>query len=103
MEPLKILYWSRVGLGVLAALICTLLRIVGGVGVIDDFISGLSFGILFYILTYYLLKRQFAVQIEKPSKVLTMGIGVYFMSWIVSWGLFYTLTLWFLGLIPTQA
>jgi len=92
MEPLKVLYWSRVGLGILAALICALLRL-------DDFISGLALGILFYILTYYLLKRRFATRIEKPSKVLTMGIGAYFMSWIVSWGLFYTLSLWFLGLI----
>ena len=86
MEPLNILYWGRVGLGILAALICTLLRL-------DDFISGLAFGILFYILTYYILKRRFATRVEKPSKVFTMGIGAYFMSWIVSWGLFYTLWL----------
>lgn len=92
MEPSKILYWSRVGLGILSALICTLLRL-------DDFISGLSFGVLFYILTFYILKRRFATQIEKPSKVFTTGIGAYFMSWIVSWTLFYTLTLWFLGLV----
>ena len=92
MEPLKVLYWSRVGLGILAALICALLML-------DNFISGLSFGILLYILTYYILKRRFATGTEKQSKVFTMGIGAYFMSWIVSWGLFYTLTLWFLGLI----
>jgi len=98
MEPLKILYWSRVGLGIVAALMCALLRVVGGVGVMDDFISGLLLGILFYILTYYILKRRFAPQIEKQSKVLTMGIGVYFMSWIVSWGLFYTIVF-----VSTQA
>lgn len=92
MEPLKILYWSRVGLGILAALICALLML-------DNFISGLSFGILFYILTYYILKRRFVTGTEKQSKVFTTGIGAYFMSWIVSWGLFYTLTLWFLELI----
>jgi len=92
MEPLNILYWSRVGLGILAALICTLLRL-------DDFLSGLSLGILFYVLTHYVLKRRFATQVEKPSKVFTMGIGAYFMSWIVSWGLFYTLTLWILGVV----
>jgi len=92
METLKIVYWSRVGLGILSALICALLRL-------DNFITGLSFGILFYILTYYILKWRFATQVEKPSKVLTTGIGVYFMSWIVSWGLFYTLTLWILELL----
>jgi hypothetical protein len=89
VEPLKILYWSRVGLGISAAVICTLLRL-------DNFVSGLSFGILFYILTYYIFRRRFTTETEKPSKIFTMGIGVYFMSWIVAWGLFYTLalTLW---------
>ena len=86
MEPSNVLYWIRVGLGIIAALICTLLRL-------DDFLSGLSLGILFYVLTFYVLKRRFATQVEKPSKVFTMGIGAYFMSWIVSWGLFYTLLL----------
>jgi len=84
MEPSNVLYWTRVGLGILAAFVCTLLRL-------DDFISGLSFGILFYIITYYLLKSRFITQVQKPSKVFTMGIGAYFMSWIVSWTLFYTL------------
>jgi len=92
MEPSNVLYWIRVGLGILAAVICTLLRL-------DDFLSGLSLGILFYVFTYYVLKRRFATQVEKPSKVFTMGIGAYFMSWIVSWGLFYTLTLWILGIV----
>ena len=66
---LKIVYWSRAGLGILSALICALLRL-------DNFISGLSFGILFYILTYYILKRQFATQVEKPSKVRLMRVNV---------------------------
>jgi len=86
MEPSNVLYWIRVGLGILAALVCTLLRL-------DDFLSGLAFGILFYVFTYYILKRRFVAQIEKTSKVFTMGIGAYFMSWIVSWALFYTLWL----------
>ena len=96
MEPLNILYWSRVGLGILAALICTLLRL-------DDFVSGLAFGLLFYIITYYILKRRFVAYAEKPSKVFTMGIGAYFMSWIVSWALFYTIALWLGFIQPTQA
>ena len=97
MEPLNILYWSRVGLGILAAVVCTLLRL-------DDFLSGLAFGILFYIITHYILRRRFVAEAEKPSKVFTMGIGAYFMSWIVSWALFYTIQALWLGLIqPTQA
>jgi len=90
MEPSNVLYWIRLGLGIVAAFVCTLL---GVVGVVDDFLSGLAFGLLFYIITYYILKMRFAAQIEKLSKVFTMGVGAYFMSWIVSWALFYTLWL----------
>ncbi|UCE43490.1 MAG: hypothetical protein JSV57_03755 [Candidatus Bathyarchaeota archaeon] len=84
MKPLAIVYWSRVGLGVLAALLCAPLAQ-------DSFPTGLSFGILFYIITYYLLKRLFVAQVEKSSELFKMGIGAYFLSWIVGWVLFYTL------------
>lgn len=84
MKPLTVIYWSRVGLGVIAGLSCTLLGR-------DSFLSGLSFGILFYILTYYIVKNRFVAKVEKASELFKMGIGVYFLSLIVSWVLFYTL------------
>ncbi len=84
MKPLTIIYWSRVVLGVIAGLACTLLGR-------ESFLSGLSFGILFYILTYYILKTRFVTKVEKTSQLIMMGIGAYFMSLIVSWALFYTL------------
>lgn len=87
MKPLTIVYWSRVGLGIVAALLCALLAL-------DSFLSGLSFGILFYIITYYLLKRLFVAEVEKSSELFKMGIGAYFLSWIVAWVLFYTLLVW---------
>ena len=84
MKSLTVIYWSRVGLGVIAGLSCTLLGR-------DSFLSGLSFGILFYILTYYILKMRFVAKVEKTSELFKMGIGAYFLSLIVSWGLFYTI------------
>ena len=84
MKTLTVIYWSRVVLGIIAGLSCTL---VGR----DSFLSGLSFGILFYILTYYILKSRFATKVEKTSQLFMMGIGAYFMSLIVSWALFFTL------------
>ena len=30
-------------------------------------------------------------KMEKPSKAFTMGIGAYFLTWIVAWGLFTSL------------
>ncbi|MFQ6064047.1 MAG: hypothetical protein ACE5L6_01090 [Candidatus Bathyarchaeia archaeon] len=84
MKPLTIIYWSRVALGIVAGLGCTLLGR-------ESFLSGLSFGILFYILTYYILKTRFVTKVEKTSQLFMMGIGAYFMSLIVSWALFFTL------------
>ena len=84
MKPLTVVYWSRVGLGVVAGLLCTLLGR-------DSFLSGLSFGILFYILTYYILKSRFVAKVEKTSQLFMMGIGAYFLSLIVSWVLLFTL------------
>ena len=89
MKPLNIIYWSRVGFGVLAALVCALLINVEEVS--NPLISGMSVGILVYLVTYYLIKWQFMAKVEKQSKMFTMGIGAYFLTWIVAWVLFYTL------------
>ena len=84
MKPLTVVYWSRVGLGIVAALSCALLRL-------NSLLSGLSFGILFYIITYYILKRLFVAKVEKTSELFKMGIGAYFLTWIVIYALLFTL------------
>ena len=89
MKPLNIIYWSRVGFGVVAALVCLLLIDVEKVA--NPLISGMSVGILVYLVSYYILKWRFMIKVEKPSKVFTMGIGAYFLTWIVAWVLFLTL------------
>ena len=89
MKPLNIIYWSRVGFGIVAASICVLLIDVKKVP--NPLISGMSVGILVYLITYYVFKWRFMGKIEKPSKAFTMGIGAYFLTWIVAWVLFYTL------------
>jgi hypothetical protein len=88
LKPLSVIYWSRAGFGILAALICLLLRI-------DKYAypltSGISMGLIIYILTYYILKWKFMAKVEKPTKVFTTGIGAYFLTWIVAWTLLTTL------------
>jgi len=88
LKPLSIIYWSRAVFGILAALICILLRI-------DKYphplMSGISIGLIIYILTYYILKWKFMAKVEKPTKVFTTGIGAYFLTWIVAWTLLNTL------------
>ena len=77
----------RIGLGIIAALITTL---VVDLRVGDPLITGISTGILFYIITYYILKWQFMNKVEKQSKIFTMGIGAYFLTFILCWTLFIT-------------
>lgn len=96
MKPLQVVYCLRIVLGVVAALLCTGYVIaVGAVSTTDFginiFMNGLSIAILTYIVSYYLMKGKFIVQVEKPQKVFTMGIGIYFISWLVFWVLLYTM------------
>lgn len=93
MHPLEKIYWLRFGLGVAAALICA------GYGVavreipgdIYLFLNSISLALITYLLSYYVIKYKFAIHVEKPHKLLTTGIGIYFLSWIVFWSLLYTI------------
>jgi len=87
MKPTTIIYWTRVCLGVVAALISTLLSSVGDI----NFLNGVSIALLVYIVTYYVYKPLFLTKVEKPTKLFTTGVGAYFLTWIVTWTIFYTL------------
>jgi hypothetical protein len=98
MKPLTIIYWSRFGFGLLAAVICTLYGIATGTITSDPsrfplniLFNGISLALIVYIISYYVVKFKFRAQVEKPSKLLSTGIGIYFLSWIVFWVLFYTI------------
>jgi len=87
MKPITIIYWTRAFLGVVAALLSTLLSAVIEI----SFFNGLSIALLVYIVSYYVFKSFFLAKVEKPSKVFTTGVGVYFLTWIVAWIIFFTL------------
>ena len=87
MKTLNVIYIIRIGLGVLAALLATL---VVDLKVGDPLINGITVALAVYILTYYLLKMQFSSKVEKESKILSMGIGIYFFIFIFCWVLFTT-------------
>ncbi len=88
MEPLSLIYWSRAGLGIGAALLCTMLNILlNGL----NLFSNISVALIVYIVVYYIYKWRFFAQVEKPSKIATHGIGAYFMTWILVLGLFFTI------------
>jgi hypothetical protein len=55
--------------------------------------TGVSLALAFYVITYYIVKLRFFARVEKQSKLMTQGIGIYFFAWIVSWILIVTLLL----------
>jgi len=87
MKPTTIIYWTRVCLGVVVALLSAFLSVVGGISLLD----GITIALLFYIISHYIFKSLFLTKVEKPSKIFTTGIGAYFLTWIVAWIVFYTL------------
>ncbi len=88
MKPLSFIYWSRAGLGIGAALLCVLLNILSPG---FSLFSNISVALVVYIVVYYIYRWRFIALVEKPSKIVTHGIGAYFLTWIVALGLFYTL------------
>lgn len=89
-NPIGTLFWMRVGLGVLAGIIATILG-----GPIDSsYRSYVGFGIMIilFIVSYGIAK---AMRIPLPTsdkkKLITTGIGSYFFIFIFSWILVNTL------------
>lgn len=96
MKPSSVIYWIRAVLGVFAGALCALFDIFVEEPISPGMdwnvlLTGVSLALLIYLMTYYALKPVFIKKLEKPSKVFTTGIGIYFVSWIVFWTLFYTL------------
>lgn len=87
LKTLNVIYCIRIGLGALAALIAAL---VVDLKVGNPLINGITVALAVYLLTYYLLKMVFANKVEKPTKILTMGIGIYFIIFVFCWVLFTT-------------
>ena len=94
MKPLSIIYWIRAGLGLFIGILCALYvysTVSTDVTNIYTLLTGISFALLFYMATYYLIKSKYFGRVEKQSKLVTQGIGIYFFAWIVSWSLIVTL------------
>jgi PKD repeat protein len=87
MKPLTIIYIIRVFLGIVAAAIAAFtVSLSGG----NPLMNGITVALATYLVTYYLLKWKFTPKVDQQSKILTMGIGIYFMMFIVCWVLIIT-------------
>ncbi|MCD6465125.1 hypothetical protein J7L27_02015 [Candidatus Bathyarchaeota archaeon] len=84
MEPLNIIYWTKVALGFLAAVICLLLKI-------NNIFSGITIGILVYLVGDRILRHVFIAKVDEQSTITKTGVGTYIITWIFFWILLYTL------------
>ena len=93
MRLLALIYWTRLALAVVAGAISTAAALALGERGLSTFVNGLTIALTVYLVTFYILKAQFKGKVEKQSKIMTQGIGVYFFAWLVSWILIYTIVL----------
>jgi hypothetical protein len=96
MKTLELIYWLRLALGIIAALICTGYGLTTNTIVKENptyttLLNGVSIALVIYLISYYIIKSKFSLKVEKPQKLVTTGIGIYFISWITSWTLLYTI------------
>ncbi len=97
MTPLEKIYWLRVALGIVAAFLSAGYGIVVPGAItntgfpLETFMYGLSIALVFYLISFYFIKNKFILQVEKPQKLATTGIGLYFITWLVFWILLYTI------------
>jgi len=97
MKPLEKVYWLRAALGIAAAFLCTVygMLVPGAISnthfPLDTFLNSISIALVIYLISFYIVKSMFILQVEKPQKLATMGIGIYFFNWLVSWIFLYTM------------
>jgi hypothetical protein len=88
MQALTIIYWTKVLWGIGAGLLSAFLAVS-----LPDFnlTTAISIALLVYVISYYVYKPILLSKIEKTTKIFTTGVGAYFLTWVVSFGLFFTM------------
>ena len=91
MTPIVQLYWIRVTLGIVAGAISAVVAVfLFPIDDISSLVNSITMALLIYFITYYILRATYKNKIEKQSKILSTGIGMYFFAWITFFVLFYT-------------
>jgi hypothetical protein len=91
MRPLVLIYWTRLALGIVAAIISTLIAMNLDALDFTTFTTSLTIALMVYLVSYYPLKAKFYNKVEKQSKIMTMGIGIYFIAWALFFILSYSI------------
>ena len=95
MKPLVSIYMIRLSLGLIAGVIGAFIiaysEPILNPSELTTLLNGLTIALVIYLLSYYLIKAKFYNLVEKRSKIMTTGIGMFFISWIIFLTLTYTL------------
>ena len=91
MKPIEIIYWIRVTLSIIAGLISAVVAKFLNAAEFNTFLNGITIALVIYLISYYGLKAKFANQVEKQSKIMSMGIFIYFIAWAVFFILLYSI------------
>lgn len=91
MTPIVQLYWIRVALGVVAAVISAALALYLPLNDLSTLIDAFTIALLIYLGSYYPLKAIYSKKIEKQSKILSTAVIMYFFAWLPFFVLFFTL------------
>jgi hypothetical protein len=91
LKPLEVIYWIRVALSIVAGVISAFVATLFDAFAFNTFLNGLTIALAIYLLSYYVLKAKFMNKVEKQSKIMTMGIFIYFIAWAVFFILFYSI------------
>ena len=84
------IYWLRVALGAVAGLVSTGVTVLTGTKLeqlanTSPLLNGITIALLFYLISFYVLKAKYSSQVEKKSKIMSMGIFIYFFTWLIFW------------------
>ncbi len=88
LKPTSVIYYSRLTAGILMGIVSTALSGYDPSGYLQ-----LSLAITAYLFTYYVLRFGFKIdpaKLRSKNQILTLGIGTFFLVWILVWILSYT-------------
>jgi hypothetical protein len=91
LNPLVVIYWTRVALSIVAAAASAVVATLFDVSSLNTFLNGVTIALAIYLISYYPLKAKYINKVEKPSKIMTMGVFMYFIAWAVFFILFYSI------------
>jgi len=87
VRPSSVVYWSRFGLAIVAALICFVLRLKGELGIAVAFVI--------YVFSYFLFRYGFKfgeVQLKGKYRSISLGSGTFIFVWAAVWIILFTLS-----------